>query len=473
MVVLTHLPYLDLPLFWDEMGQFVPAALDLAREGRWIPHTARPNVHPPALMAYLAAVWKIFGYSIPVTRLAMLLVGGLTILLAFLLGVRLCRGLPGAPAFSAVTMLAVSPLFYTQSLLAQLDLPATLLTLWALLEFIQGRVRRAALVSVALVLTKETGVVAPLVFAGWLWREGRRREAAWFVLPLVALGGWLALLRMETGYWLGNAEFEQYNLYYPLHPVRLSLALLRRAFYLFVDNCHFIGWTVVLLAARKSRVFAQRSWRIVVTLAVAHVLAVTVVGGATLERYLLPILPLMYIAMGAAWAVQWPDRRHWTETAAVAGLLLCLFWTRPLPAPLENNLALVDFIRLHERAAAYLEQTSPGKVVTTAWPLSEALRSPDFGYVSRPLLVREIPGFGERALLSLRQRAPDILVMFRRDWNPGPLYDWFPLLSRIRTRYYGFQPDVWPEFAEQQLGLKIVARWSRGGQWLAILEKPE
>ena len=74
ILIAIHLPYLKLPFFWDELGQFVPASLDIYQLGAWIPKTTLPNVHPPAVMAYLALVWKIAGFSIPATRLAMLLV---------------------------------------------------------------------------------------------------------------------------------------------------------------------------------------------------------------------------------------------------------------------------------------------------------------------------------------------------------------------------------------------------------------
>lgn len=471
ITALVHVPYLDLPLFWDELGQFVPAALDLAREGRWIPHSTSPNVHPPALMAYLAGWWKLFGYSIPLTRAAMLLLAGLTVFVCFLLAIRLCRGLPGAPAFSAVTLLVFSPLFYTQAMLAQLDLPATLLTLWSLLEFIQARPRRAALVSVLLVLTKETGVVAPLVFAGWLWREGRRREAAWFLLPLAALAGWLVALKLGTGHWLGSEEFERYNLLYPLHPVRLSLALLRRAFYIFLENFHFIGWIAVWIAWRRARLYAAPAWRLAGAFAAAHVLLVSMLGGATLERYLLPVLPLMYIAMAAGWSLYSPGWRRWSEVAAVAGLVFSLFWTRPLPAPLENNLAMADFVRLHQDAAEYLEHNLPDRTITTAWPLSEALRSADYGYVSEGLRVRQIPDFRASTLRALDSSKLDVLVMYRLDWNPGPLYEWCTWCRRIRERYYHFDQETLPEFAQRELGLQPVASWSRGGMWLAVLQR--
>lgn len=473
IIVLMHLPYLHLPLFWDEMGQFVPAALDLWREGLWVPRSTQPNVHPPGLPALLAAVWSLAGYSIPATRLAMLAMAGMTATATFMLAGRLCRGLPGAPAFSAVTLLIFSPLFYTQAMLAQLDLPAALFTVWALIEFLAGRCRRAALACTLLVLFKETGAVVPLVLGAWLWREGRKREAAWFAAPLAALGAWLAVLAAATGHWLGNPEFERYNVYYPLHPVRLVLALLRRFFFLCLDQFHFLGWMGILAAWRKRRLYAERSWRVVASVAAVQVLAVTLLGGATLERYLLPVLPLLYAAMAAGWSFYPAERRRWTVVAAVAGMVLCLFWSRPLPAPLENNLAMVRFVRLHQQAAQYLEQQAVGRVAATAWPLSEALRSPDFGYVRRGLRVRQIPDFGPSALAALNGRRFDVLVIYRRDWNPGPLYDWFPVLGRLRARYYGFEGETEPEQAARLLGLDISARFSEGPLWLAVLEKPE
>src|SRR5580700_4705880 len=91
-LVLLHGPLLDLPYYWDEIGQFVPAALDLFRVGAWIPVSTIPNVHPPGVMAYLAFIWSVFGYSIVATRLAMLLLAAFGALFTFLLAIELARG---------------------------------------------------------------------------------------------------------------------------------------------------------------------------------------------------------------------------------------------------------------------------------------------------------------------------------------------------------------------------------------------
>jgi hypothetical protein len=89
---LIHLPLLQLPFYWDELGQFIPTALDLLRTGAWIPHSTVPNVHPPGVEAYLAAWYAAFGYSIALTRATMLLLAGLGLLFTFLLAIELAKG---------------------------------------------------------------------------------------------------------------------------------------------------------------------------------------------------------------------------------------------------------------------------------------------------------------------------------------------------------------------------------------------
>src|SRR5580704_16557034 len=83
-LILLHGPLLGLPFYWDETGQFVPASLDIFRAGAWIPVSTVPNVHPPGVMAYLALFWRVFGYSIPATCLAMLLFAAAGALVTFL-----------------------------------------------------------------------------------------------------------------------------------------------------------------------------------------------------------------------------------------------------------------------------------------------------------------------------------------------------------------------------------------------------
>jgi hypothetical protein len=471
LLLLTHLPFLNLPFYWDEVGQFVPASLDLYLHGYLVPHMATPNVHPPGMMAYLALVWKVFGFSIAVTRLAMLAAAAVTVWLAFLVAIELCRNVGGAPAFLTVILLLASPLFYTQAMMAQLDMPATLFTMLALLLFLRDRPRAAALASVALVLVKETGLVVPLVFAVWLVRERRRRQALWFLLPAVALAGWLLVLYRATGNLFGNSAFTGYNVFFPLHPVRIAIALARRCFSIFIENFHWIGWIAVVLAWRRTKTYATRPWRIAAAVAIAQVLVVTVLGGATLERYLLPVLPLIYIAFAAGWAALPGMSRAW-QFALIAGLLVSLFWNPPYPYPYENNLAMVDFVRLNQAAAEYVENNFPATRITTAWPLSIELRRPACGYVTTRLAVREVPGFRPADLRSVDPASVQVFVLFSRDWDGRWNLRRLPLIEPLMRRFYGYEPQISAPELERHFGLKLAARWTQHGQWIAVYTKP-
>ena len=86
-------------------------------------------------------------------------------------------------------MLLLDPLFYMQSMMAQLDMPAMLFTVLALLLFLDDRHVAAALASTALVLAKETGALLPLILAGvLLFDRPRAKYAAYYLAPFAALG---------------------------------------------------------------------------------------------------------------------------------------------------------------------------------------------------------------------------------------------------------------------------------------------
>ena len=222
-----HAFLLDTPFYGDEMGQFVPAARDLWRDGAWVPHAAPSTAQPPALAAYLAAVWRVAGDSIPATRIAMLALASLAALFAFLLAIELARGAPGAPAFAAAAFLLAAPLFFAQSTMALPDVPAMLCAAVALLCFFQERLLAAALVSV---IVRETGLLGPAVLGGWRAYERRWRDAALFLIPAAPLAAWLIVLR-GSGTPVAN----------PLDLVHAPVRVLRLLYYLLVADFHWIG----------------------------------------------------------------------------------------------------------------------------------------------------------------------------------------------------------------------------------------
>ncbi len=472
ILFLSHLWLVRLPYYWDEAGQFVPAALDILHGGSWIPHSATPNVHPPAVMAYLAAFWRVAGYDPVSTRAAMLLLASGGLLAAFLLAIELSREVQGAPAFLVAALVAASPLFFAQAMLAQLDAPAMLFTSLALWLFLRDRIRPAAAVCVVLVLVKETGLVTPLVFAIWLAHERRWREAAYFLAPAAVLAVWLTILFRATGHWMGNAEFLRYNLYYPWHAVRLAMAFLRRLYYLFVADLHWVGTLALLYAWRRSRIFRSRSWRIAWWLVAAHVALLTVLGGAVLERYLLPVLPIVYTAMVAGLSLYRRVPQLVSTGVLLAGVAACNFVNPPYPFPYEDNLAFTDFIRLHADAADYLAHWYPAARVSTVWPLTAELARPELGYVRRGLAVRPVPNLAPATLEGMDWSKVEVLVAYSRHWDPRFSLMHYAPLVRFRRRFYGHAPNATAEETRARVPFPIAAHFERHGQWADVYVNP-
>jgi hypothetical protein len=472
IVFITHASLCRVPFYWDELGQFVPASLDLYRLGRWIPVTTIPNIHPPGLMAYLAVFWHITGYSIVWTRVAMLLLASCGVFFAFLLAIVLARGTTGFPAFTALMFLCLSPLFFAQAMMAQLDMPAMVLTCLALLLFLKGYLRRCALVCVALVLVKETGIVAPMVFGLWLLIERRWKEALLFIAPLLPFGIWLVALHQATGNWAGNDSFAAYNAVYSLNPVRFVLALLRRLYYLFIGSGHFIGTIALIYAVRRTDIFRSRAWRLCALFAALHVLMVSLFGGAVLERYLLPVIPLLYISFAVALSALSTRWRMAGSLTLFTSLIAANFINPVYPFPFENNLAYVSFVTLNQQAAGFVENIYPGSVIATTFPIAGALRRPDFGYVRKPLKVHEVDNFQAASIASLVADPPDVLILYSVAWDPLALLRNKRIEDFLRI-HYGYQPQVTGAELARILHMHSVARWTDRGQWIEVFGSGE
>jgi 4-amino-4-deoxy-L-arabinose transferase-like glycosyltransferase len=467
-LLITHYQLLNLPFYWDELGQFVPAALDIYHRLAWVPYTTVPNVHPPLVMSYLALFWKVAGYSVGNTRAAMLLLAACALVAQW----RLTRTLTGesAAAWLSVLFLFCNPLFFAQAGMAQLDMPAMLLATVALILFLEERFVLCAIACCAAVMAKETTVVAPALFGFLLLRRRRVDTALLFTIPLVPLLVWLAVLRNATGHWFGNASFTEYNVYYPLNPVRLGLALLRRGYYLLIGSGNIIGALAVGVWLHRRRWRPAGPWRIASAFVGLHVIVITVLGGAVLERYLLPALPVLYAAFGAA---IWSLTRRVRSFAALGlalGLIVACVVNPPYPFPLENNLAWTTFVTLDQQIAQYAEAALPDATIATSFPLAGALRRPEMGYVSRPLHVLEINDFRESNLTGPVKEHADALIQYSILWDPMGILR-RPWCVGVLERFYGYVPQAMPEDVPRLTGMQSAFRLCGAGQCVEVFRK--
>jgi hypothetical protein len=509
-IFLLHLPLLPLPYFWDEAGYYIPVARDLLLTGSLIPHSTVSNAHPPLVMAWLALWWKVVGYAPLVTRTAMLVVAAFSLLGVFRLAERVANT---KVAIASTLCTALYPVFFAQSSLALVDLAAAGLTFWGLSAYIEGEGVATVFWFALAALTKETAILAPMALAVWeltgllarktslqkLWLDGddseskarSTRRIASLLIPALPLALWYIYHYAHTGYVFGNPEFFRYNVAATLSPTRFLLALAMRLWQI-SGYLHLWVLTLAMLAAmwmlppqrdsssERSRISfpVQMAFYVVM---LTYVVAMALIGGAVLARYMLPAIPLVIVL---SVSTLWRRLRFWRAAVACVGVafVAAWFWSPPYGFSPEDNLAYRDYVLLHENGERFLEARYPMARVLTAWPASDEVTRPWLGYVTRPMRVVRIENFSLDEVLSAADFRSnyEVALIFSTKYEPGPaLWDQWRAFTELRTqlksRFFGFHRDLPPAAAAQILGGRVVFCEQRHGQWIAVIvmESPE
>jgi hypothetical protein len=499
-LMLLHAPLLRLPYFWDEAGYYVPVARDLFLTGSPIPRSTLSNAHPPLVMGCLAVAWRAFGYSTLVARTTMLALSAFSLLGLFRLS-RVAANLPVAWATTALA--AVYPVYFTQSSMAQVDLPAAGFTFWGLAAYLEDRPWKQVLWFSLAALAKETAILAPLALFSWevlsyvirryanenaSWKEilppeGRITRSLYLLLPVVPLAAWFAYHRSQTGFVLGNPDFFRYNVADTLNPLRIPLALAMRLWQLFgYFGLYLLTLAGLLAMLRPSQVkngaarpripfWMQAAF---LSIVLAYLCFMSAVGGAVLARYMLPVIPLVILL----WvSTLWRRVRHWTLiTGAIAiAFVVGLFSNPPYGFSLEDNLAYRDYILLHAEASRFLAMRYLNTRVLTAWPASDELSRPWLGYVSQPFHVVRIEDFSSSQIdvaTKVRDHLDVALAFSTKYQPPHPFLENWDGWRHIKERFFGYHEDLMPEEIAQRLGGTIAYHNERNGQWIAVITVP-
>ncbi|MGD0271263.1 MAG: glycosyltransferase family 39 protein [Candidatus Sulfotelmatobacter sp.] len=499
-IFLLHLPLLQLPYFWDEAGYYVPAARDLLLTGSLIPHSTVSNAHPPLVMAWLALWWKVVGFAPPVTRTAMLVLAAFSLLGVFRLAERVANR---TVAIASTLCTALYPVFFAQSSLAQVDLAAAGLTFWGLAAYVEGENAATVLWFALAALAKETAILAPIALFAWeivgifarngpfgkLWLDGcspqtnhaHARRIASLLIPTLPLGLWYVYHYARTGYVFGNPEFFRYNVAATLSAARFFLALIMRLWQV-VGYLHLWVLTVPVLlamfllppqrdaASERARISlpVQMLFYVVV---LTYVVAMALIGGAVLARYMLPAVPLVIIL---SVSTLWRRLRYWPAAVVFVALafVAAWFWNPHYGFSPEDNLAYRDYIVLHQDGERFLEARYPMARVLTAWPASDEIARPWLGYITRPMRVVRIENFSLDEMLSAADFRSnyEVALIFSTKYEPGPSpWDRWKRWTELKSRYFGFHRDLPPAAAAQLLGGNVVFSEQRQGQWIAVI----
>lgn len=491
-VYIAHFSLLRLPYYWDEAGYYIPAAWDFFRTGSLIPFTTTSNAHPPLPSVYLALWWRLSGYYPEVTREAVLIVASFGLLAVWRLGQRVAGS--GQVAFWTVLLTALYPVWFAQSTLAQADIFAAAFTLWGLVYALpdsQRRPVRSALWFTAAVLSKETSIIVPMTLAILAIADALRtsqpdkargwKDAAWFAACAVPLMAWYGWHYLKTGFVFGNPQFLKYNAQANLAPARFLAAFGHRLLHLTAHMNMFVPALLTIAALMltprldaegRERTYLSKAalWQIFFILLTNAVLF-SVLGGALLTRYLLPMYPLVLLIAVSTFSRRVP---YWQALAVFSAIAFVagLFVNPPYRFAPEDNLEYARVIRLHVAGVYQLNKRYPGSTVLTAWPVTDELIKPELGYVKTPYQVYPLEDFTEGQI----NRATDdpsgystALVFSTKYDPPSMLLSLGPRSEALDRKYFGLHHDLPPEAIA--LRLHGTLEWQREDhdQWIALI----
>ncbi len=490
-VYLSHITLLRLPYFWDEAGYYIPAAWDFFRTGSLIPQTTLTNAHPPLPSILLASWWHLSGFVVSGTRTLVVMIAAAALLAVF----RLTRSLLNTPAAIAVTLLtATYPVWFAQSTLAHADIFAAAFTLWGLALYLEpgadNQILASALFSFA-ALSKETAIVTPLALAVYettlLYRQcanaaQRRAHLLWIaslLSPLIPLIAWYAYHRHQTGFTFGNPEYLRYNATANLGVHRILLSLWHRLLHLTTHMNMYVpaacAIAVLFMPVRTAaQALSRRSLEAIATVLIANWIAFSVLGGALLTRYLLPMYPLVLLLCVVTW--QRHLKQWWTLAALSFVAFLAGIWINPpyAFAP-EDNLTYRDMIVLHQQAISVIAHRYPQAIVLSAWPATAEMSRPELGYIRSPLKTVQLQNFAIDQIESAAQDpgAYDTALLFSTKWEPpANRIDLGRANRQSDEKYFDFHHDLSPTEAAALLHGEIVWQARRKGEWAAVLRFP-
>jgi 4-amino-4-deoxy-L-arabinose transferase-like glycosyltransferase len=501
-VYLSHYTLLRLPYFWDEAGYYIPAAWDFFRTGTLIPQTTVSNAHPPLPSILLAGWWHLSGYVVSGTRTFVCIVSA-----AALLGIyKLAKTLTTASVAAVTTILtAIYPIWFAQSTLAHADIFAAAFTLWALAFYFdqpeptteaprntKNQILVAILFSLA-ALSKETAIVTPVALALWeavLYfqpdpesgeRPNHLRWTTALLVPIAPLVIWYAYHYHRTGFIFGNPEFLRYNATANLDAYRVALSLWHRLLHLTTHMdmwvpvvCTIAALLIPISPATTAQSIRKPALKAITVILLANWVAFSILGGALLTRYLLPMYPLILLICASIW------RQHlnkwWLLAALSAAAFLSAIWINPpyAFAP-EDNLTYRDMIVLHQQAVHFIEHKYPQATVLTAWPATSELSRPELGYTREPIKTVAIQNFSIEQIqkAATDPGAYDTALIFSTKWEPPA--------NRINLgrqnqssdkKYFDFHYDLHPADAAALLHGEVVWQAQRKGEWAAVLRFP-
>lgn len=303
--------------------------------------------------------------------------------------------------------------------------------------------------------------------------------------PVIPLVLWYVYHFHKTGFVFGNPEFLRYNATANFTATRVLVSLWHRVMHLTVHLNLYVPVVATVAAlwmprtrsgGETKRAVALRPALLAVGIVVVgNAFAFSILGGALLTRYLLPLYPLVLLVCVLVWRARGVRLMYGLTGLTAAAFVAGLFINPPYSVAPEDNLTYRDFVLLHQSAIAVIAHRFPEATVLSAWPATVEMQFPELGYTRRPIKTVAIDNF---ALPQVEHAAEDpgaydTALVFSTKWVPPPgRFSMSRATEGTDTRYFDFHRDLRPEQIAAMLHGDVVWRGERNGEWAAVLRFP-
>jgi 4-amino-4-deoxy-L-arabinose transferase-like glycosyltransferase len=390
----------------------------------------------------------------------------------------------------------------------------------------------AALFFALAALCKETAIAFPLTLAFVSLVESCRasgssrirlgRETAWLLSCTLPLAAWYAFHYFKTGFLFGNPEFLRYNAQANLSVPRFLAAFEHRVLHLTAHMNLFVPVSIAIaallltprpvpqtchpertLSAAKAKskdlllflssifsrfiqsnqiaidsggsqlrpALAPSALRRIFLLLLVNAVLFSVLGGALLTRYLLPLYPLVLLVAVTSFYRRVPYWHVLAGFSAVA-FILGIFINPPYGIAPEDNITYARVIRLHQAGIRQLVARYPGATVLSAWPVADELTRPELGFLSQPYAVYLVPDFTAAGIARAAEEPEKYSAALVFSTKVDTYSPFFTLGSKSRAadeRYFGLHHDLPPEEIARTLRGDLVWLQQDHGQWIALI----
>ncbi len=358
--ILLKLPTLNTPFYQDELTLVDNSFLAVSHPAHFM-HFAYVG-HPPLIESILILAIKIFPWSLALPHLISLSFA----LIALYFFYKIIEFYSKKDALILTILLALTPVFFTQAGILNLDMPACALTLAMYYFYIKKRPMLFIVFSSLAILAKEPTFITYTVILIYDFFKSKTKmdyikTRFYYAIPYALWGVWLVLSKIYNGWfvWPYHVKF--------IHPSFHAL------FFTF-SKFRYILIPFILIPLIKRKKHSA----LLISIISSNILFFSFIF---LPRYMTIVIPFVYILLSLV-------KTKWKYLAILILIILSSFLIYPDSKRIligeETNMNYIKLIGLQKSGFEHIQNNSD---VLMIWPHSKEASSQKYGYTKTNLKV--------------------------------------------------------------------------------------